>query len=613
MRTMVSLIFLALLASPAQAWWNKDWPERKRIVLDTSASGVPIAENLVQVPVLVRLHSGNFHYFLDTQADGSDLRFIAGDDKTPLNYHIEQYDQISGLANVWVLVPVLAPGTADAHIWMYYGNAKAPPAADPAGTYDAATVVVYHYDERTGLPRDASAFANHPSEASITLGQPGIVGLAAAFDSTASLRVPANPALSISASKGYTLSTWLKLTQTQPSGRILTVGAADSGLRLEVVDNGLVLRQTAGGREVVARTTAPLAVDRWYHVAATWGSKLKLYLDGVRVAEAENPNPPDLAGDLVLGATAAGNGFTGLLDETRIASVERSADWIQLTAKGEGPDGKLVVYGEDETVTAAGGFDQFALIKTLARTVSVEGWAIIGLTLALGFLAFDAMVTRYVLVRRVEKLDTRFAAEARELVNRILKEQDAASKQRELERIGQTYGHSALFRLFQTGIDELDRLQELAAARACGKTLAVEGLEVIRSSLDAAIVEENNRLNARLVLVTIAISGAPFLGLLGTVVGVMMTFATVAATGDVNVSTIAPGVASAMATTVVGLVIAIPCMFGYNYLATQIGKRMSAMEVYADQLIGTLALAHSSTYSPAEAPHATPNPAEAIR
>ncbi|MEW6039218.1 MAG: DUF2341 domain-containing protein [Pseudomonadota bacterium] len=604
---------LALLASPAQAWWNKDWSERKKIVLDTSASGVPIAENLAQVPVLVRLHSGNFHYFLHTQADGSDLRFIASDDKTPLPYHIEQYDQISGLANVWVQVPTLAPGTADAHIWMYYGNAKAPPAADPAGTYDAATALVHHYAERTGLPRDASALANHPSEASVTLGQAGIINLAAAFDANASLRIPANPALSISASKGYTLSTWLKLTKTQPSGKVFALGPVDSGLRLEVVDNGLVLRETWGGREVVARTTAPLAIDRWYHVAATRGAKLKLYLDGALVAEAENPHPPDLAGDLILGATAAGNGFTGLLDETQIASVERSADWIQLTAKGQGPDGKLVVYGEDETVTAATGFDQFALIKTLARTVSVDGWAIIAVTLALGFLAFDAMVTRYVLVRRVEKLDARFAAEARELVNRILKEQDAASKQQELEKIGQGYRHGALFHLFQTGIGELDRLLELAAARGQGKTLTAEGLEVIRSCLDATMIEENNRLNARLVLVTIAISGAPFLGLLGTVVGVMMTFASVAATGDVNVNTIAPGVASAMATTVVGLVIAIPCMFGYNYLATQISKRMSAMEVYADQLIGTLALAHSSTYAPAEAPHATPDPTEAIR
>lgn len=123
---------------------------------------------------------------------------------------------------------------------------------------------------------------------------------------------------------------------------------------------------------------------------------------------------------------------------------------------------------------------------------------------------------------------------------------------------------------------------------------------------------ENNRLNDRMVWVTVAISGAPFLGLLGTVVGVMMTFATVAATGDVNVNTIAPGVASAMATTVVGLIIAIPCMFGYNYLATLISKRMSAMEVYADQLLSTFAVLHSSAYSAVEAPQCDAVPDQSL-
>ncbi|MBS3964653.1 MAG: DUF2341 domain-containing protein [Methylomonas sp.] len=612
-RTFIVLILSMFLVGPAHAWWNKEWPERKKIVLDTSATGVPIAENQTHVPVLIRLHSGNFHFFLHTQADGADLRFIAGDDQTPLHYHIEQYDQLFGLANVWVQVPVLTPGTADAHIWMYYGNAKAPPAQDPAATYDAATVLVYHYAEPSGLPRDTSAFANHPSEGSVRLGQPGLIDLAAAFDAKSSLRIPANANLTIPADKGFTFSTWLRLTQTQSSGRVFTLGPADSGLRLEIADQGLVFRQTVGGKDVVARTSTPLATDRWYHVAATQGSKLKLYLDGVLVAEAENPNRQNLAGDLILGATAAGNGFTGLLDETHLAAVERSVDWIQLAAKGQGADGKLVIYGEDQTIAEAAGSDHFALIKTLAGKIGVDGWAIIGVTLALGLLAFDAMFTRFMMVRRVEKHDRRFAVEARELVNRILKEPDTESKQRELERIGQIYRQSGLFKLFQTSIVELDRLLELAVACGRGKTLAVEGLEVIRSSLDATMVEESNRLNARMVLVTIAISGAPFLGLLGTVVGVMMTFALVAAAGEVNVNTIAPGVASAMATTVVGLVIAIPCMFGYNYLATLIGKRMSVMEVYADQLIGILALAHSSTYATTEATHATPNPTEAIR
>jgi len=95
----------------------------------------------------------------------------------------------------------------------------------------------------------------------------------------------------------------------------------------------------------------------------------------------------------------------------------------------------------------------------------------------------------------------------------------------------------------------------------------------------------------RLVLMTIAVSGAPFLGLLGTVVGVMVTFASIAATGDVNVNTIAPGVSAALFATVCGLLIAIPSLFGYNFIATRIGARASGMEVFADQMIARAHLA----------------------
>jgi biopolymer transport protein ExbB len=97
-------------------------------------------------------------------------------------------------------------------------------------------------------------------------------------------------------------------------------------------------------------------------------------------------------------------------------------------------------------------------------------------------------------------------------------------------------------------------------------------------------------MNDRLVLLTLSVSGAPFLGLLGTVVGIMVTFGTIAMAGDVNVNTIAPGVAAALATTVAGLIVAIPVMFGYNQLATQIKELTASMEVYANELMGKIAL-----------------------
>ncbi|MBU2478972.1 MAG: MotA/TolQ/ExbB proton channel family protein, partial [Gammaproteobacteria bacterium] len=149
--------------------------------------------------------------------------------------------------------------------------------------------------------------------------------------------------------------------------------------------------------------------------------------------------------------------------------------------------------------------------------------------------------------------------------------------------------HSTLYNLFEAGRRELVSLPPQGYDQACG-VLNARGLEVLRTGLDAELVAQTNRLNQRLVLVTIAVSGGPFLGLLGTVVGVMITFATIAAAGDVNVNTIAPGVASALTTTVMGLLVAIPSLFGYNYLAGRIARRISVMEVFIDRLLSRLAM-----------------------
>src|SRR5205085_5113923 len=107
---------------------------------------------------------------------------------------------------------------------------------------------------------------------------------------------------------------------------------------------------------------------------------------------------------------------------------------------------------------------------------------------------------------------------------------------------------SSLWRLYQIGT------REVAKRRTKGtESLSGANLDAIKATLDATLVRENHSLNARMVLLTIAISGGPFLGLLGTVVGVMITFAAIAAAGDVNVNAIAPGIAAALLATVAGL------------------------------------------------------------
>lgn len=184
MRSSVAAFVTALaclLASTAQAAWNADWKHRARIGLNTSAEGAATSAQADNVPVLVRLHTGNFS-FVDAKPDGSDLRFIAADDKTPLKYHVEKFDGLNELALVWVQAPRLAPGNKDEHVWLYYGNANAPAAGEARATYDAAQALVYHFGEREGQPQDSTANANHATRSTAKLGGAGLIGGSLVFE-----------------------------------------------------------------------------------------------------------------------------------------------------------------------------------------------------------------------------------------------------------------------------------------------------------------------------------------------------------------------------------------------------------------------------------------------
>jgi len=145
-----------------------------------------------------------------------------------------------------------------------------------------------------------------------------------------------------------------------------------------------------------------------------------------------------------------------------------------------------------------------------------------------------------------------------------------------------------LYRIYHLGIEEI-RMRVASDSQGGSNALSARSIQAIRAVLDGGMVRETQRLNSQMVLLTIAISGGPFLGLLGTVIGVMITFAAVAAAGDVNVNAIAPGIAAALAATVAGLAVAIPSLFGYNYLLTQVKSMTSDMHVFIDEFVTRLA------------------------
>ena len=112
----------------------------------------------------------------------------------------------------------------------------------------------------------------------------------------------------------------------------------------------------------------------------------------------------------------------------------------------------------------------------------------------------------------------------------------------------------------------------------------------VENALQRTLARQVIKCESKMTLLGTIISGAPFLGLLGTAWGVMDSFGSMSAQVSVTLNDLAPGVAGALLTTVAGLVVAIPSVFGYNYLSTRTRKTITDMENFASLLADRLEL-----------------------
>jgi len=106
--------------------------------------------------------------------------------------------------------------------------------------------------------------------------------------------------------------------------------------------------------------------------------------------------------------------------------------------------------------------------------------------------------------------------------------------------------------------------------------------------LDVTIQREVERLNARLTVLASIGSAGPYIGLFGTVVGIMNSFTSIAASKNTSLAVVAPGIAEALFATAIGLFAAIPAVLAYNKLNSEVGKLQSRLEGFADEFSAIL-------------------------
>ena len=208
---------------------------------------------------------------------------------------------------------------------------------------------------------------------------------------------------------------------------------------------------------------------------------------------------------------------------------------------------------------------------------SPEAKVIIFCLFIFSIIAWFVMFSKAIQMRKAAKLNRHFG-DAFKTQKNVL-----AMYDRKLEVDG-----CPMFMVYKAGSTELAARLKNNNDDGRKKFVSLKGMEHVKRTLENTVAQESLKLESGLILLAIAVSGAPFLGLLGTVWGVMNTFAGVAQAGSASLAVMAPGVSAALITTVAGLLVAIPSMFGYNWLVHNLRVLTVELDNFAQELVSRM-------------------------
>ncbi|MFP4492524.1 MAG: DUF2341 domain-containing protein [Puniceicoccaceae bacterium] len=590
--TILLLVGIAGL-SPAPVlgaadWWNEEWQSRMKLTIDPTAAETSLEGAPGTTPVLLRLHGGNFP-FGEINQDGSDIRFVAEDDETVLPYQIERIDPLLQEAFVWVGVPDLA-ADAPSTVWLYYG--KMGPASrgeDPEAVFGDDGVLVYHFSENGAAPADSSGRGNHGDRAGISV-QGALIGGGLRLTGRQPITVEASPSLAVPEGGPLAVSVWISPASSVPDGAVVSRGQGGTGFELGVDEGVPYVDIIAGGAATRVAGTEPVSDGTWTHLAFGGnGSETTLFVDGAAV-NAQPVAVPAMDGPVRIGVRSDGEpGFQGEIDELRIQSALPPAGRIQFAALTEGgaPAAQRIITLEPDDEGARGWLDGEGYFFVILKTLDASGWSVIVILILMSIWSWIVMLSKIIALSRIRKTNGIFIR----MWHNISHDLTVLDKPEEIETLGgkvqqnETLGlaKAPVYKLYHTGVDEIQ--MRFKGADSGTRRLTGASLQAIRSAMMTTYVRQTQRLNKGVVHLQIAVAGGPFLGLFGTVLGVTVTFAVIASSGDVNVASIAPGVSGALLTTVAGLIVAIPALFGYNYIVGQIKDVVNDMRVFTDEFV----------------------------
>jgi biopolymer transport protein TolQ len=218
------------------------------------------------------------------------------------------------------------------------------------------------------------------------------------------------------------------------------------------------------------------------------------------------------------------------------------------------------------TPMLAAGALQFAFEKA-----TIEGKVTIGVLVIVSLFSWSVIITKIFQLSRATRATKKFFATYRQTHDPL-----------DLHRKGVKFDGAPAYELYVAGLEELQfQLTKHPVIVKGEAKITQAGFDSVRVALEEAAMHEALDLEKGMIVLSTAVAGGPFIGLLGTVWGVMETFSGIARANAASLTAMAPGVAGALIATVIGLLVAIPAMFAYNFMVTKIRAFTQELDAFA--------------------------------
>jgi biopolymer transport protein ExbB/TolQ len=205
------------------------------------------------------------------------------------------------------------------------------------------------------------------------------------------------------------------------------------------------------------------------------------------------------------------------------------------------------------------------------QNATTEGKATVIALLVLSLFSWTIIITKF-----------RQLLIARQATKKFLAAYGSTRDPLDIRRKGEEFDGAPAYQLYTRGADELAYQLEKNPVTVKGeRRISTASFEAVKVALEEAAGGEAMALEKGMIVLSTAVAGGPFIGLLGTVWGVMSTFAGIAESRAATLTAMAPGVAAALVATVTGLLVAIPAMFAYNFMVTTIRAITQELDGYA--------------------------------